>query len=257
MLARLWLHRPLILSLVRRQYHVRYRQSFAGLLWALVAPLATLGVGVVVFQHVAGVSTGKTSYVTFTLAGLMPWTFFASSLTFGIPSVSEGKMMITRLAFPRAALPLGMIGISLLDLCVATGLFVAFVYGSGETLPPTAVWSPLILLIELLLIVGLVLLGSAVNVFARDVRLAVPLGIPLWLFLTPVMYPFSEVRPALQPFYLVNPMTGIVESFRDVLVDGHSPDVQLLLPAALGALGALALGTWYFKATESRFADVI
>ena len=101
------------------------------------------------------------------------------------------------------------------------------------------------------------MLGSAANVFARDIRLAIPLLTQLWLFLTPVMYPLENVEGALRTLYLLNPMTGIVEMFRQILAYGEAPSLDLLLLAVVGALVMLVIGTWYFAATEERFADVI
>jgi lipopolysaccharide transport system permease protein len=252
-LRRIWAHRPLLFSLIRRQYHLRYRQSFAGLTWALVPPLATLGAATLVFHNVIGIKTNG-SYALFALAALAPWTFFANSLILGVPSLVNAGAMVTRLAFPRAIIPLSTVGISLLDFAIAGLMFVLFTYSLGEGLTVTAAWVPVLVMIEICLIMGILLLSSALNIFARDVGLAVPLVVQLWFFLTPVVYPLPEQLRAL---YLANPMTGVVESFRRVLVYGQPPDFGLLLTTALGALGVLLVGSWYFRATERHFADVI
>jgi homopolymeric O-antigen transport system permease protein len=257
MLREMWMHRHLVISLIRRQFHLRYRQSLVGFVWALVPPLATLGTGILVFHRVVGVDTGRTSYALFALAALVPWTFFANSVMFGVPSISEAMTMVTRLAFPRAALPLSMVGVSLLDLGVAAAIFVVFAVVTGQGLPLTSLWFPLLLLIEVVFVVGAVLLGSALNVFARDIRLAVPLLVNLWLFVTPVMYPLRSVPAEIRNLYMLNPMAGLVESFRRVLVFGQAPDVGLLLPAMVGAGVVFVFGSWYFLATQARFADVI
>lgn len=256
MLRRLWSYRHLLTSLVRRQYQLRYRQSFAGLAWALVPPLATLGAATLVFKNVMGVKTDE-PYVLFALAALAPWTFFANSLILGIPSVLNAHPMVARLPFPRAVLPLSSVGISLLDLLISGAIFVVFAYSVGNGLPGTVIWLPILILIEIVLIVGILLLTSALNVFARDVGLALPLVVQVWFLLTPVVYPLNEVPAALRGWYLANPMTGVVESFRRVLVSGQSPDFGLLLTTVLGAIGVLVVGFWYFRGTESRFADVI
>ena len=257
MIRRIWSYRQLVTSLIRRQFQLRYRQSFVGILWALVPPMAILGVGVVVFNKVVGVDTGGVSYPVFALAALAPWTFLANSVILGVPSVAESPHIVVRLAFPRAVLPLSMIGVSLLDLAVSIALFAVFAYGVGDGLPLTALWFPPLLLVEVVFVVGIVLLGSALNVFARDVRLAVPLLAQLWLFLTPVMYPLSSVPTGLHGWYLLNPMTGLVESFRRILVYGLPPDIGLMTPAIVGAITAFVVGSWYFRTTEPRFADVI
>ncbi|MGH2692156.1 MAG: ABC transporter permease [Actinomycetota bacterium] len=250
-------HRHLLASLVRRQYQIRYRQSFAGFAWAVFPALTTLGAGTLVFHKVAGVDTGSTPYALFAMAALVPWTMFASGISLGVPSVVQAQLMVTRLTFPRAALPLSMVGTALIDFAVAAVLFAAFLVITRTGLHLTAVWFPVLMIIEIVLIAGVVLLGSALNVFARDVKVALPLITQLWLFLTPVMYPLESVPQELRSWYLLNPMTGLVESFRGVLVGGESPDPALLLPAIIGAVVALVIGVWYFAATESRFADVV
>jgi lipopolysaccharide transport system permease protein len=249
----------LVFSLVRRQYQLRYRQSFVGYTWAILPPLASLVVATVVFHRVIGVSSGRPGvpYTIFTLAALTSWTFFAQSLTAGIPSIVGSITMVTRLPFPRAVLPISMIGTSLIDLGISLVGYFVFAIVTGFGVPITALWFPLVLLVEMLLIFGIVLLGSAVNVFVRDIRLAVPLLIQLWLFLTPVMYPLDATSDVARFLYQLNPMTGIVEVTRQVLAYGEQPSIELLFPALLGAAFAFVIGTWYFGEVEERFADAI
>jgi lipopolysaccharide transport system permease protein len=257
--TRLWRHRALTLSLVRRQYQLRYRQSAFGVAWAIVPPLASLAVAVFVFHGVMGVDSPRPGvpYALITLAALVPWTFFAQSLTNGIPSIVGSIQMVTRLPFPRAVIPMSMVGTSLIDLCVSFVGFIVFALIIGNGVPATVVWLPSILAIEVVLIAGLVLLGSALNVFARDIRLAVPLLMQLWLFITPVMYSLDSVPSGLRWLYLLNPMTGVVEASREVLAYGEAPSVEILVPSIIGAMGAVLVGAWYFSATEERFADAI
>jgi lipopolysaccharide transport system permease protein len=252
----LWTKRHLIVELTRRLFNVRYRQSAAGVAWAIILPLATLGAANLVFHRVAGISSGETSYALVTAAALMPWTFFAQSFSSGVPSIINAHTMVTRLAFPKSVLPMSSVGLSFIDLAISALIFLVLLYTLGDGLALTALWVPALLLVELVLVVGVVLLGSALNVFARDVRLAVPMIVQLWLVLTPVMYPLRAVSDELRPWYLANPMTGLVESFREVLVYGNSPQLELLLPALIGAGVLFLVGSWYFAATESRFADV-
>lgn len=257
LIAETWRHRMLVSSFVRRQYQLRYRQSFAGVWWAIIPPLASLAVGTLVFHEVIGVETGSIPYPLFLLAGLAPWSFFQSGLSNGVSSIVSQQSMVSRLAFPRSAIPLSILGTGLIDLSITSVLFVGFAIITGAGIPLTAIWAPLLLLIEIVFTAGVVLLGSALNMFVRDVKLAVPLLAQLWLYLTPVVYPLDSVPDRLLPFYLANPMTGLIESFREVLILGHPPDPGLLTPSIIGALLVFVLGAWYFAATEPRFADVI
>ncbi len=259
MIARTWSHRSLLTSLIRRQFQLRYRQSVAGVFWAAIPPLVTVFASTLVFNQVAGVKSGLPGvpYPLFVFAAITPWTFFAGSVTFGVPSVASSQPMVSRLAFPRDVLPLSMVGLSLVDFAIASATFVIYLYATGNTLPATVVWVPALLVIEIVFAGGIVLFASALNMFARDVKLAVPFVMQLWLFLTPVMYPLSQVPDRLRSLYLANPMTGIVESFRLVLIVGRAPSLELLTPSLIGAVVASVVGVWYFAVTERRFADVI
>jgi len=253
----LWRHRDLVRSMIYRQYQLRYRQSFAGFAWAIVPPLATLATATLVFHKVARIDTGNVPYAMFALSALAPWTFFSSSLTQGIPSIVGSQQMVSRLSFPRAVLPMGYVGASFIDLGAAGLVFVVYAYATRAGLPLTAAWAPVLLILEAAFTVGTVLLGAALNCFARDIRLAVPLVSQIWLFITPVMYPLKSVPRSLRFIYLLNPMTGIIEAFRSILVYGHAPDPKLLTDAIIGSVVVLLVGSWYFRSTERRFADVI
>lgn len=252
-----WSYRHLVLSLIYRQFRLRYRQSSVGLGWAIVPPLATMGAATLVFGIVLGVETGKTEYPLFTLVALIPWQLLTSSVNSGVISLVQNSSMITRVPFPRIVLPLSAVGLALVDFCIAALVFVPLAYAMGDGIPITALWFPLLVFIEVVLAAGIVLFAGALNVFARDVKVGVPLAMQLWLFVTPVMYPLSEVPDSLRGLYLANPMTGLIVSFRRVLLNGSAPNFELLLPALLGAGAAFLIGLAYFMATERRFADVI
>jgi lipopolysaccharide transport system permease protein len=254
---RLWTYRDLLISLSRNQFRLRYRQSFLGLAWAILPPLATLGAGALVFHHVVGIQAGRFPYAIVTMAGLVPWTFFANSLTLGVPSIIAAQPLVTRLPFPRAILPLSLVGTSFADLLISLLIFAGFALGYGVGVPVTVAWMLLLIPIEVAFISGVVLLGSAIGAFARDVRLMVPVAVQIWLFLTPVLYPLSTVPKGLRSLYLLNPMTGIVESFRRILVYNTGPEISLLWRTLAGTAVVLVLGWWYFDATEGRFADVL
>lgn len=257
MISSLWASRHLAATLTRRQITIRYRQSFAGFFWAIVPSLGMLAVGALVFGRVAGFDSGKEPYAIITMAALVPWNIFANSINAGVPIVYGSSNMVTRLAFPRVALPLSAISTSLVGLAITIAMFLVFAFAFGDGLPWTALWFPLILGLELLFVAGIVLLGSALDVFARDVRLAVPMVVHLWLLATPVMYPLSKVPNEIRNWYLLNPMTGIVHTSRRILVFGQGPILEQLLPAMIGAGVLFIVGAWYFRATEHRFADVV
>jgi lipopolysaccharide transport system permease protein len=252
-----WSYRHLVLALISRQFRLRYRQSTVGIGWAIVPPLASMGAATLVFGTVLGVDTGNTNYSLFTLAALIPWQLFASSMVNGVQSVVQASSMVTKIPFPRVVLPLSSVGLALVDFSLAALIFIPVAFLLGNGIPPSAVWFPLLILVEVVFAAGIVLFASALNVFARDARVIVPLLMQLWLLVTPVMYPLRDVEGSLRFFYLANPMTGLTVSFRDVLIFNRTPDLELLLPSLVGAVAAFLIGFGYFKATERRFADVI
>jgi len=226
-------------------------------MWAILPPLATLGMATLVFHKVAGIDSGTdTPYGAFALVGLAQWTFFTNCLSAGVPSIVQNAQMITKLSFPRSVIPLSMIGVSLVDLAIANTVLFIYLAVTGVPIHGTVVWFPVLLLIEIALVSGVVLLTCALNVFARDIKLGLPLFTQLWLFLTPVMYPLSQVDD-FRNLFLLNPMTGLVESFREVVLEGSSPTMELLTPALIGAGLLIAVGAWYFSAVETRFADAL
>jgi lipopolysaccharide transport system permease protein len=243
-------------ALAYRQFTVRYRQSMVGILWAVLPTIGTLIAATFVFKGVAKVNTGDVPYPLFAMSALVPWSFFAASLGSGIPTISNSGL-ISKLSFPRAVLPLSQMGLAAIDMVISFGIFILFLLFDGSFLTISALWFFPLFAVEVALVAGLVLTGSALNAFARDVRLAVPAVLQLWLLLTPVMYPLSAVPSRLRPFYLANPMTGLVVGFRSALADGKAPDLTLIWPAVLMAAFFLLVGSWYFSSVERRFADVL
>ena len=256
MVKEIWTRRALINSLVRRTFVLRYRQSFGGVLWALVPSLGILTAGSIVFDNGEAASNGTEPYLLLTMAALVPWSLFASSITFGVPSIVQAQPMVTRLPFPKATLPIAAIGTSMIDLAISGMLFIVLSFVLGDGLPLSALWFPVLIALEMLMISGILLLGSAMNVFAWDIKMIVPMATQFWLLVTPVMYPLEGVKD-LRSLYLANPMTGIVESSRRVLVYGQPPAFDLLLPTIIGASVLFLFGMWYFSSVENRFADVI
>jgi len=258
MLQRLWKYRDLVVSMTRRQYQLRYRQSAVGFGWALIPPLLTLGMATLVFGGIANIELPPgVPYPIFAFAALVPWTFFASAASTTVSSITGSPGIVTRLAFPRAVLPLSMIGTAFFDFAIAAVAYAVFALVTGFGIPSSVVWAPLLLAILIVITTGFGFLMAALNTFARDIRLFVPLLMQLWLFLTPVMYPLDAVPADLRWIYVLNPMTGIIVAFRDVLVFGVTPDLTLLAWSIGGALVTFVLGVWYFANTEHRFADVI
>jgi ABC-type polysaccharide/polyol phosphate export permease len=235
----------------------RYQQSVLGGLWAVVQPAATVAILTVVFTRFITVDTGGVPYVLFSFATIVPWTLLSASLADMVSSLVDHLGLVTKIYFPREVLPLAALLARLVDFGIAF-LFVAALLAYYRTPVSASVWAwlPVILLTQLALVAGLGLAGAALNVFVRDVRHLVTLGLQVWFYASPVLYPASAMPGRLRWLLYANPMAGILESYRSVLVRNEAPGLPLAAAAVSGVV-ALLVGYRMFKRGEVTFADVV
>jgi lipopolysaccharide transport system permease protein len=240
-----------------RDIKVRYRQSLLGVAWAILQPLSVMLIFNLVFSYFIRVPTDNIPYPVFSYAALLPWTFFAGSLSFAVPSLVTNMSLVTKIYFPREILPMSAVISGLIDFAVASAVFAGML--AYYRIPPhiTLILVPFLLLIQVLLTLGIVLFASALNVFYRDIRFVVPLVIQLWMYVTPIIYPISVIPARYQRVYLMNPMAGLVEAYRAITLKGSWPDWNSLGLAALVAIVIFSAGYSYFKRVEWQFADLI
>jgi lipopolysaccharide transport system permease protein len=249
--------RDLLLSWTVRGIRARYEQSALGWLWAIVQPVAQVLIFTVIFTYFVPIDTGDVPYPVFSYVAIVPWTLLASSL----PDMSQALVgnlnLITKIYFPREILPMAALLARMMDFGIAVGLFVILmlIY-RVPFFPPGLVYLPLILAIQLLLLLGLGLASSAANVFFRDVQSLLTLVIQLWFYATPIIYPVSAVPERLQRFYFLNPMTGVIEGYRDVLLNRHAPGGYLLISLVVSLI-IFVFGYWFFRRVEFLFADIV
>jgi ABC-type polysaccharide/polyol phosphate export permease len=249
--------RDLLWSWVGREIKIRYKQSILGAAWAVLQPLALMLMFTLVFSLLINIDTGDIPYPLFSYTAVLPWTFVSTSITFATSSLLTNMNLVTKTYFPREVLPLGSIGAALLDFLVASTVFAGLMIIYRVPLTTESLWLPLLLSIQVALIVGVALITSSLAVTYRDIRFVVPLGLQLWFYATPVIYPLSLIPDGLRPFYVLNPMAALIDSYRAVLLHGQAPRLEDLAVAASVALVVLVAGYWVFKRLEPTFADVI
>lgn len=249
--------RQLLLTWTMREIRIRYKHSLLGAGWAILQPLALMLVFTVVFSYLLDVPTGGVPYPLFTLVALLPWTFFATSIGFGVPTLINNLNLVTKTYFPREILPLGSIGVALIDFLVASSIFLLLMLVYRTAFTWMVAWLPLILAIQILLTIGITLLGSGLVVLYRDIRFVVPLILQVWLYATPVMYPIEIVPTQFIPIYMLNPMVGIIDGYRQILVYGTHPNLSQLAWSGAAAIGLFFIGYLVFKKLEGSFADII
>lgn len=249
--------RGLLWAWTRRIVRGRYQQSVLGGLWAIIQPAATVGIVTVVFTRFVPIETGGVPYVVFSSVAIVPWTLLSTSLTDMVNALVDNIGLVTKIYFPREILPLAAVCARLLDFGIAAAVVVLLLVYYQVPPPGSAgLYLPVILIVQVALTVGVGLAASAVNVFYRDVRHLVVLGLQLWFYASPVLYQASAVPERYRSVYLLNPMVGVLEAYRGVLVHGRPPDASFGVAAALSAC-ALVCGYVLFKRVESRFADVL
>ncbi len=257
LLANLWGHRELFWHLTERNLRSQYKQSILGYAWIVVNPVVYLLTLTFIFSTVLRTPSQGVPFPLFLCAGLVPWLFFSAAVMSATDSVSGTPNLVTMVYFPREILVSAAVLMRVLDqgagLFVLAGLLVHYGYGVGWT----ALWLPFVFLAHVCFTLGLALPLAALNLFLHDVRYLVGVGLNLWFFLTPVMYP-PEIVPADYRFLQsVNPNAWFIEAYRRALIDGTSPSAGTVLWTTGTALVALAAGYWLFKRMEPGFADRI
>ncbi|HJP91481.1 MAG TPA: ABC transporter permease [Pyrinomonadaceae bacterium] len=253
----LWHYRDLFYTLTVHRIKVRYKQSILGLAWAILQPLSLMLIYTVIFSVVAKVSSEGVPYAVFAYAALLPWTFFSSSLTNATQGLVSHTQLVTKVYFAREILPLTYVSAALFDFVVASSfLFALFLY-YRVSITIYALWAIPILVLLATLATAFSLFFSALQVRFRDVGVAMPLLLQLWMFASPVVYPLSAVPQRLRGAYALNPTVGVIENFRRVVLQGVAPDFYSLGVSALLAAILLPLAYLFFKRVEATMADVI
>jgi lipopolysaccharide transport system permease protein len=256
-LRELWRYREVGLQLAVRDITVRYRQTALGVVWAVLQPIAFMVVFTLIFGHLAGISSEGLPFALFTLAALVPWTYFANAVVLGSDSLVANSAMVSKIYFPRIFIPTGVIAAGLLDLAISLVIFFIIVFAWGEVPAVTVFALPLLVLITVVTALGVCSGLSAINVRYRDVRYVVPFAIQIWLFVTPVAYSSTAVAEPWRTLSAINPMTGVVEGFRWAALGADNDCGILIAISAISAVVIAVAGLAYFDRVERNFADVI
>ena len=256
-LRELWHYRDLFYTLTVHRIKVRYKQSVLGLAWAILQPLSLMLIYTVIFSVIAKVPSEGVPYAVFAYAALLPWTFFSSSLTNATQGLVSHSQLVTKVYFAREILPLTYVSAALFDFAVATTFLIALFIYYGVGLTAYVLYAIPILILLTALATAFSLFLSAMQVRFRDIGVAMPLLLQLWMFTTPVVYPLSAVPQRFRALYALNPLVGVIENFRRVVLQGVEPDFHSLTISAIVAAILLPLTYLYFKRVEATMADVI
>jgi lipopolysaccharide transport system permease protein len=256
-LAKLIQYRDLLITLSIHRVKVRYKQSLLGVSWAILQPLSMMLIFTIIFSLFARMPSEGTPYALFAYTALLPWTFFSTSLANATSGLVSHTQLVTKVYFPREILPITYVLAALFDFLIASTVLAGLMayYHVQPTI--NALFAVPIIIILTCFTTAMSLFFSATQVRVRDIGVAVPLMLQLWMFATPVIYPLSAVPARLRFLYVLNPMVGVVENFRQTVINGAPPDFFLLGISALISILLLIASYTYFKHMEATMADII
>jgi homopolymeric O-antigen transport system permease protein len=249
-------YRDLLVALSAHRLKVRYKQSVLGIAWAIIQPTALMLIYTLVFSLISKVKSTGLPYAVFAYAALLPWSFFSTALTNATNGLVSHAQLVTKVYFPREILPISYVVAALVDLLVASLVMMALMFYYHVSLTPQALWILPITLIMTMFVSACSLVFSAMQVKVRDIGMAMPLLLQLWMFASPVVYPLKQVPAKFHDWYVLNPMVGVIENFRAALLGTEFDFHSLWISAIVSAL-LLPISYLYFKRVEATVADVI
>jgi lipopolysaccharide transport system permease protein len=253
----LWANRELLLFLVWRDIKVQYAQTALGAGWAVLQPLLTMLIFTVIFGRLAKIPSDGVPYSVFTLAALIPWMYFSNAFSAASSSLVTSSNLITKVYFPRLIIPVVSVLSGLVNFavsCIVLAVMMAWYRVTPSVLAIPMI--PALIFLTILTATGVGCWLAAIYIQYRDVRHIVPFIVQIWMYISPVVYPLSLVPERYRTLYALNPMAGIIQTFRAVLLrTGEIPWGTLGISTIVGVM-LFVSGALYYRRTEHLFADV-
>lgn len=254
-LLEVWRFRELILVFAWREISILYKQAVIGIGWMLFQPLITVAIFSVIFGRLAGIPSDGVPYPVFALTGLLPWMYFAKSVSLGSNSLISNKSILTKTYFPRLILPLSSILPGLVDLAIGLCLLLVLLIIYGTPVSFQILLLPVLLAMTVLLAFSIAVTLAGVNAIYRDIGLVLPFVLQVWMYATPIIYPVGFIPEKWQWLITLNPMTGIITGIRWSVLGGGALNWYALLISLVWIAVLLAAGSQLFKRLEAEFVD--
>ena len=256
-LKELWRYRELVYFLTWRDIKVRYKQAVLGIAWAVLQPVLTVLIFTVVFGILLKTPSQDLPYPLFTISALLPWQLFANALQRSSISLVGNANLLTKIYFPRLAIPLSAVMAALVDFGVSFFVLIGMMAYYRYMPAWNMLWLPVIILFALLTALAVGLWLSAINVQYRDVQHMVPFIVQVWMYASPIVYPIDIIPEGIwRVLYGLNPMVGVIQSYRWALLGGDQPDATMWI-SVLVVIILLVSGLFYFRRMEKTFADIV
>lgn len=256
-LQEIWEYRELFYFLIWRDVKVRYKQTVLGAGWAIVRPVISMIVFTFIFNKLAGFSADGVPYTLFTFTGILAWSFFSEGLTGASQSLLSNTNLISKVYFPRLIIPASAVLRGLVDFGIAFLIFLGFMGYYSFNVGWVMTLFPFALLWCIITTLGISLWFAAIGVKYRDVAQALPFVVQLLFWITPVGYSSSKIPLKWEALYWLNPMTGVIESFRYTLLGTAHIPLNLFVLSICLTLFIFVSGIFNFRRMEKEFADII
>lgn len=253
----MWEYRELLWNLAHREINQRYKQSVLGYAWVILNPLFQLIVLDFVFSTVLKIPSQGVPFIIFLTVALLPWNLFATSLTSSVNALIANSSLITKIYFPREILVYSTIIAKIVDFLFSCIVLVVFFIFFKTIITPTLIWVPVIFAIQIIFTAGLSLILAGLNLFYRDIQYLLNLVIMLWMYLTPVMYPVEIIPDKYRFIFSLNPMSVIINAYRQTVLGGGQPSYSSLAIAFFMSITVFVIGFYMFKKMEGEFADYV
>ncbi len=256
-LRELYRYRDLLHILTERELKVRYKQTLLGVGWALLQPLSLMIIFTIVFSYFAKINSEGIPYPIFSYVALVPWTFFQTAVQFGSMSVVNNSGLVSKVWFPREILPLSSLLAALVDFFIAALLLTIILPLYHVPFSIQILWLLVLIPLQMIITAGIILILSALVVLYRDLKFVIPLALQILFYGTPIIYSINSIPDKFFKLVLFNPLSGLIDSYRKVLLQSQPPNLYYLASSAISGIFLLIVGYWFYKRVDKKFADII
>ena len=253
----LFIAQEILFALAARDIKAKYKQAFAGFIWAIFQPLVLMLLFTVVFSRFARIPSEGVAYPIFSYIAILPWSFFSGGVTAACGSIVSNSSLITKIRMPKEVFPFAAILARGVDLGISGIIFVFMLLFFDISFGLKILWLIPLLFVQIIFMMGISLFLSSLAVFYRDINFGIGLLMQAWMFLSPVAYPLNIVPKNYIGLYMLNPMVTIIDGYRKAILHNVMPDLNNLGLVLATSLGLLFLSYWFFKTLEGKFADLI
>lgn len=255
MIKNLYNYRELLKSNVKKEIRGKYKGSFLGVLWSFINPLLQVAVYAIVFPYIMRVQTSN--YLQYLIIGIIPWTFFVTVINQGMITVRMNGGIIKKVYFPREILPISVVVSGMVNFFISCLIILLFCVGGGLGISWHLVLIPIIALLQFFITLGLVLALSAINIYIKDTEYIVQFILNMLFYATPILYPATLFPERLRWILYLNPISGIVECYRDIFMNHAIPSLNTILYLVIIAAVMFFIGLVIFRKLEKGFAEEV